>query len=581
MRIVRCQWVWGVLCLCLCLCACHKGRYPRVLLQADSLAEVMPDSALRLLEGWADSVSAAPERVQMYYRLLTVKAADKAYIPHTSDSIIRPVLDYYEQEGDRRLLPEAYYYAGRVYRDLGDAPQALDYFERAAELLRGSYYYKLQKVLYSQMGDLFLFQDVYDEALKAYRSSLDFQEKAGDEKGRILILCRIGAAFMGCDDADSALYYYRQAYHHAEGLGDRKWKNRALSSICDLYTQLGKYDDARKVLQELQSSDAKDESFVYSDAADFFFQVNEEDSAIYYYKKLLGVDNIYAKQGACWGLGKLAQERGDSRAALVYLQGYISWTDSIVKRTNTDAVRKMQALYNYSLREKETLRFMQANEQLRKSLVGGCFFLLLLMGLLLYVRMRSRQKEMQLKIQQERMARLEENSRVQREQLLEDNRRKIEYLERRLQESRDENDDMHRLLLLQKKQVIRANEWMGKELQEQELAEKILRQSDIYGKFHRSVAEGCAVTAEDWKQLQEVVDTCYRNFTFRLFQVYPLSEVELKICLLLKVGISNHGIARLIGRSESGIVSARKSLYEKFHGKKGTPKQWDDFIRSM
>ena len=108
-----------LLACCLCLCACREGRYPRVLLQADSLAGMMPDSALRLLGGWADSVWEAPEQVQMYYRLLTVKAADKAYITHTSDSLIRLVLDYYEQEGDRRLLPEAYYYAGRVYRDLG------------------------------------------------------------------------------------------------------------------------------------------------------------------------------------------------------------------------------------------------------------------------------------------------------------------------------------------------------------------------------------------------------------------------------------------------------------------------------
>ena len=108
-----------LLACCLCLCACREGRYPRVLLQADSLAETDADSARQLLDGWADSVPGASEQVRMYYRLLTVKAADKAYITHTSDSIIRPVVDYYEQEGDRRLLPEAYYYAGRVYRDLG------------------------------------------------------------------------------------------------------------------------------------------------------------------------------------------------------------------------------------------------------------------------------------------------------------------------------------------------------------------------------------------------------------------------------------------------------------------------------
>lgn len=108
------------LCLLLCcLCACGHGSYPAALHRADSLADACPDSARALLARWADSARLAPRRVQMYHRLLTVKAADKAYIPHTSDSLIRLVLDYYEQEGDRRLLLEAYYYAGRVYRDLG------------------------------------------------------------------------------------------------------------------------------------------------------------------------------------------------------------------------------------------------------------------------------------------------------------------------------------------------------------------------------------------------------------------------------------------------------------------------------
>ena len=62
-------------------------------------------------------------------------AADKAYMRHTSDTLIRQVVAYYEDGADPWLLPEAYYYAGRVYSDLGDAPQALDYFERAAEAL--------------------------------------------------------------------------------------------------------------------------------------------------------------------------------------------------------------------------------------------------------------------------------------------------------------------------------------------------------------------------------------------------------------------------------------------------------------
>lgn len=68
-----------------------------------------------------------------YYRLLCVKAADKAYIKHTSPKEINEILNHYEKGGDSRLLPAAYFYAGSVYRDLNDAPQAVEYFQKALE----------------------------------------------------------------------------------------------------------------------------------------------------------------------------------------------------------------------------------------------------------------------------------------------------------------------------------------------------------------------------------------------------------------------------------------------------------------
>ena len=116
-------------------CACGHKPYPQSLIIADSLTNACPDSAIALLKNIENTLQTEPETTQMYYRLLCIKANDKAYIPHTSDSLILPVLHYYIEKDDERHLPEAYYYAGRVYRDLGDAPQALDYFEKAAEAL--------------------------------------------------------------------------------------------------------------------------------------------------------------------------------------------------------------------------------------------------------------------------------------------------------------------------------------------------------------------------------------------------------------------------------------------------------------
>ncbi len=162
---------WGTLILLFgllsLLCACGSRPYPPSLLTADSLASVRPDSALSLLKALERDTADMPLAHRMYYRLLCVKAADKAYLPHLSDSLIRPILYYYIKEGDPRLLPEAYYYAGRVYRDLGDAPQALDYFEQSLEAMRKHENLEVKNKVYAQMGTLFLYQDMNSEALEA------------------------------------------------------------------------------------------------------------------------------------------------------------------------------------------------------------------------------------------------------------------------------------------------------------------------------------------------------------------------------------------------------------------------------
>ena len=62
----------------------------------------------------------------MYYHLLTIKAEDKLYTRHTSDSLINLIVKFYDEHGDKNKLIEAYYYQGSVYRDLHDAPSALE-----------------------------------------------------------------------------------------------------------------------------------------------------------------------------------------------------------------------------------------------------------------------------------------------------------------------------------------------------------------------------------------------------------------------------------------------------------------------
>lgn len=191
-------------------CSCKHTESMKDLNQINNLTYHNPDSAISCLNQLSDSIRNASTNLQMYYQLLTIKANDKAYITHTTDSLILSIVSYYEKKKDTQLLPEAYYYAGRVYSDLYDSPKALDYFQRAIELLKDGTNYKLLKVIYSQMGHLLLYQDVYDEAMKAFRQAYQYNTLLDDREGEIINLCWIGETFTGYGNADSAMYYSRK-----------------------------------------------------------------------------------------------------------------------------------------------------------------------------------------------------------------------------------------------------------------------------------------------------------------------------------------------------------------------------------
>ena len=194
-----------------CFVGCGSKPYPQLLVVADSLIYTNPDRAIVLLKKVKGAMRGEPEATQMYYRLLCIKANDRAYIPHTTDSLILPVLHYYIKKEDKRHLPEAYYYAGRVYRDLGDAPQALDYFEKAEKALPEDGGYDMKAKIYSQMGNLFSYQSMTSEALEMYKKGLACDKILKDSAYMAFDLSDMANMYMESQKTDSALTYYKEA----------------------------------------------------------------------------------------------------------------------------------------------------------------------------------------------------------------------------------------------------------------------------------------------------------------------------------------------------------------------------------
>lgn len=542
------------------------------------LANTHPDSAMALLDSLRDSIFLQPRSVRMYYDLLTVKARDKAYIRHTSDSLIRSVLRYYERQNDKKHLPETYYYAGRVYSDLGDAPQALNYFIRASETADGKDYELLSRI-YSQIGTLYLYQDVYDKALPVFRKCYQYNLLEGDSAGMVYAIRNIGRTYRTLDQVDSALHYYKEADSLAIKLGSNLLRMRVNGEFSAYYTQLGMYKEAYKCLQwAFLQFNSDDRAPAYSTVAHYYLNINQLDSALIYFTKLLKMDDYLYLQSAYKGLGEIATKRGNYAEACSYWALYEMYRDSVQSITQTETVRKINALYNYQLREEENNRLQMQNRQQKNYIVWITASMVVVVALFFAYRQNRKRKEEGRINQLQKLKALEEQKYRQSQEFIEENKKRIAELEKELQASKIvQNQPQQELLHARKQSLEKDNEQVEAYRRLEAEAVKALETSDIFRKCHEVDGN---LSAEDWQTLTAAIDSTYSQFTHRLKDLYPVSEVELQVCLLLKIGISSTRIAQLVLRSKQAVTSIRKRLYKKVFSQEGTPDEWDKFIRN-
>ena len=573
------------LCLLLCcLCACGHGSYPAALHRADSLADACPDSARALLARWADSAAHAPERVRMYHRLLTIKAADKAYMRHTSDTVIKDLVAYYEDGADPWLLPEAYYYAGRVYSDLGDAPQALDYFERAAEALPPKGREMLAGKIYSQMGTLFMYQQMHEEALQMYRRSYAVEVEAGDVRGQIFALRDIANAYQRLEKVDSALVYTQRAYALASEYGNVDMLSLVQGQRLSLYLHLQKYDSVEVCLREaFRHVHKANRSGLYSMASLLYNYTGRLDSAVYYWNLLVDSGTIYAKNMAHFALAQVAIRRNDADTALDHFVQYQLCNDSIRRLMNTETIRQMHSLYNYKLREKENQK-LKAEKQQRQFVfyvaLGLCILLLAVaFGYVQYVRRKRTELQQRL----EYANRVKEEAEQRSELFIRENKQKIVALEQRLREV----DAAHREQLQRQKEMM---EWENKQaqavLEKKRLVEAAMEDTDVRKELEARLSASHVgnkmLKGNDWLRIEGEIEALSPSFREKLQALYPdFSEFEYHLCLLIRLGMRPVDMAGLTAHTKESVASARRRMYEKVFRKKGSPGDWDAIVLSL
>lgn len=350
-------------------CMRQEKPLPAELSRAESVMWEHPDSALLCLSSLDSSIMNEPENIRMYHALLKIKAKDKLYIPHKSDSLIKSIVQYYEDYGTPDQLMEAYYYLGSTYRDMGDAPRAVRAFQDAADIGKDSKRYDILGRVYEQMGYRLAYQGLYDEALEAYRKSYEY--KMYDKgKGEVIALRNIARIYNAKQDTDSAIYYYQSAYEKALLLNDQSRMDNVLRELSSIYIDMGKYDLAKDLFSKVSSM--KNQANIYFGLGCIYESYKQIDSALYYFEKANEYGNIYMKKNTYRILSKIKNQEGDRELALNYAYKCIELSDSIKNQTKTEAVAKVNSLYKYQHTEKENVQLKIDNEKKKNSQLSIC-----------------------------------------------------------------------------------------------------------------------------------------------------------------------------------------------------------------
>lgn len=143
---------------------CSDNKNSERLSRIDKTISESPQKALASLDS-IDYNSLTNEDKQ-YFDFLTIKAKDKAFIHHTSDSLVLKVIEQEARNSNNDRYNEALYYGGRVYHDLGDLPTALNYYQSALDNLKENEDSQtLRGSILSQISGVLNSLRLYDQAI--------------------------------------------------------------------------------------------------------------------------------------------------------------------------------------------------------------------------------------------------------------------------------------------------------------------------------------------------------------------------------------------------------------------------------
>ncbi len=570
------------------LSSCSNRKYEQTITRADNLMELSQDSArsaLAILDSIRPDLSKMGKSTQMRYQLVYAKGMNKGYVDFTTDSLMKEIVDYYDNHGTCQQQMLAHYLLGCVYRDLGDSPASLSCYNDAVEKVdttSSDCDYKLLTRVYEQQGALFLSQSMPQNALSAYQKAEKYAWIAKDTLSAVLSYEHLGNIYEYMDNMNKVIEVYENASRRYRQYGYPVQAARALGGAIQALILTKQYAKAKKYMDVFEAESGyfqKDSCYSYINYSHYYYLKglycleSHSDSAKYWFTKcqeFAKTNNNKSFSAYAWYLYYIKHQQMDSVAK--YSEQAFAYNDSANLDMERDLMQKMQAIYDYdrwkNVAHNEEIKATRANLTLLVSiLVSASVIIIGILAFLVY--RKKRKQELQEKEEQENMI-----------------RQQIYYTKQELELLRTVNDRKIADVIKEKEQTINKlkedlkdirDKYSNSSLSEVDI---LLKESSIYKRIKYLELHPKEIMREnDWIELEETIEQLIPSFIPLLKN--RLNVIAYRICLLVKLEISTSSIAILLGLSSSAISKYRKVMLEKLCGRSGKPKDFDEYIRQI
>lgn len=539
------------------------------------------------------------ESQKMYFLLLNINYSDKKNKITMPLEKVQQLVAYYEKHekhSEKRF--RANYYLASTYRDICDYPMAatiykktIDLFENREVKCRDFYVVRC----YLQLSSVLELSFLANEALKYDLKSLKYIH---DPQRYATAYSNLATDYSNLKRYKEATYYHNKAYS-VQGLSAIEKADIGQAQIKYFIGQKDTANVLKRVadLDVITNLSPFDANLLYENRAKYFEFINQKDSALLNWKKVLAQRYYIDKQQACGHLFLLYKQAGNFTEAMKYADLYIAYTDTMKHKVESESVAKAMQLYDYSAYQQK-IQQAELDKQKRTTLLIGVILAIVLLTTwgIVFLIYKKKQKQVALadathKNELLRVRLISEEKNTEKlSQKIEDNETILTELKVKLSTQKDfrqqleteitEKETLLASLNQQMQTHIDAENDIQTELNE---ANKRIRTLEDELKIERAFRDKLSDRLEEvkdrlmqyegempmslWKEFSETFKAKYPNVEPYVMKHLPgCQPFDLMLIFLYSEGFSGKRMSMLLNVTMQYLNSRKKRIYSKMTG---------------